>query len=77
MMFLYSAFALGLPALSFLSWSVTASPYYPRSNELNNRQACTNSATDRSCWGDYDLLTNYYDTVPDTGVTREVSLNEV
>jgi Multicopper oxidase len=32
---------------------------------------CTNSASDRSCWGDYDLSTNYYDTVPDTGVTRE------
>jgi hypothetical protein len=32
---------------------------------------CTNSAEDRSCWGDYDLSTNYYDTVPDTGVTRE------
>ncbi|KUJ17361.1 laccase [Mollisia scopiformis] len=39
------------------------------SNQLSKR--CTNSATDRSCWGDYDLSTNYYETVPDTGVTRE------
>ena len=36
---------------------------------------CTNSATDRSCWGDYDLSTNYYDEVPDTGVTREYWFN--
>ncbi|RDW85906.1 multicopper oxidase-1 [Coleophoma crateriformis] len=32
---------------------------------------CTNSAEDRSCWGDYDLSTNYYDEAPDTGVVRE------
>lgn len=34
---------------------------------------CINSAEDRSCWGDYDLSTDYYDTdaVPDTGVVRE------
>lgn len=38
---------------------------------------CTNSASDRSCWGDYDLSTNYYDEVPDTGVTREYYLELV
>lgn len=32
---------------------------------------CTNSETDRSCWGSHDISTNYYDEVPDTGVTRE------
>ena len=32
---------------------------------------CTNSADDRSCWGDYDISTNYYDESPDTGVVRE------
>lgn len=37
---------------------------------------CVNSASDRSCWSDgYDLSTNYYDDVPDTGVTREYWLN--
>lgn len=36
---------------------------------------CVNSASDRSCWGDYDLSTNYYDEVPDTGVTREYWFN--
>lgn len=34
---------------------------------------CVHAATARSCWGDYTLLTDYYDTdsVPDTGVVRE------
>lgn len=38
--------------------------------------ACVNSASDRSCWSDgYDLSTNYYDNVPDTGVIREYWFN--
>ena len=32
---------------------------------------CTNSADGRSCWGDYDISTNYYEESPDTGVIRE------
>jgi hypothetical protein len=36
---------------------------------------CTNSADGRSCWGAYDISTNYYDEVPDTGVTREYWFN--
>ncbi|KAH8651275.1 laccase from botrytis Aclada At 1.67 A resolution [Xylariales sp. PMI_506] len=32
---------------------------------------CENSATSRNCWGDYSIDTNYYDTIPNTGVTRE------
>ncbi|TGO27265.1 hypothetical protein BPAE_0045g00640 [Botrytis paeoniae] len=32
---------------------------------------CVNSADDRSCWGDYDISTNYYNEGPDTGVIRE------
>jgi hypothetical protein len=34
--------------------------------------SCENTATSRSCWGDYNIDTDYYDVVPDTGVTREV-----
>lgn len=57
-----------LVALQALASSVViAAPH----SSLSKR--CVNSATDRSCWGDYDLTTNYYDEVPDTGVTREVS----
>lgn len=33
---------------------------------------CENTATSRSCWGEYDIDTDYYDVTPDTGVTREV-----
>jgi hypothetical protein len=35
---------------------------------------CENTATSRSCWGEYSIDTDYYNIVPDTGVTREVSL---
>lgn len=44
-----------------------------QAQELSKR--CTYSASDRSCWGDYDLSTDYYTTVPDTGVTREVCIS--
>lgn len=38
----------------------------------SNASACTgNTANDRSVWCDYDISTNYYDKVPDTGVTVE------
>lgn len=30
-----------------------------------------NTAADRSVWCDYDLSTDYYEVVPETGVTRE------
>ncbi|KAF4632898.1 hypothetical protein G7Y89_g5235 [Cudoniella acicularis] len=35
------------------------------------RQSCDNTATSRSCWGDYSVDTDYYSVVPNTGVTRE------
>ncbi|KAM3065649.1 hypothetical protein ACMFMF_010871 [Clarireedia jacksonii] len=63
---------------SFLLASATlrgvfAAPALSSGNTLSKR--CVNSATDRSCWGDYDISTNYYDTVPDTGVVREYWFN--
>lgn len=33
---------------------------------------CTNSASNRKCWGNYDITTDYENVVPETGVTREV-----
>jgi hypothetical protein len=57
-------------SLALLFSSVSAAPH--TGSTLNKR--CTNSATDRACWGDYDLSTNYYDDGPDTGVTVEVSI---
>lgn len=56
--------------LSFLPLAalVTAAPNIATRSPSKR---CVNSAEDRSCWGDYDISTNYYDVVPDTGVTRE------
>lgn len=53
--------------------SVVAAPR--RTPALARR--CVNDAADRSCWGDYDLSTDYYniDAVPDTGVVREYWFN--
>jgi hypothetical protein len=61
-------FALAASCLvtSLFSGTIAA----PSVQSLSKR--CTNSAADRSCWGNYDLSTNYYDEVPDTGVTVEV-----
>lgn len=56
-----------LLGLALLLLSAQAQPHHQGS--ISKR--CVNSAEDRSCWGDYDLDTNWYDEVPETGVTRE------
>jgi hypothetical protein len=39
--------------------------------ELSPRAtSCENTATTRSCWGNYSLDTDWYTVVPETGVTR-------
>lgn len=41
-------------------------------SEFRRDTGCTHSASNRSCWSDgYDISTNYYENVPDTGVVRE------
>lgn len=40
------------------------------STTLNPRASCENTATSRSCWGEYSVDTDYYSVTPDTGVTR-------
>ncbi|KAI1121075.1 putative extracellular dihydrogeodin oxidase/laccase [Nemania abortiva] len=57
----------GFLGLASLALSVRAEPF--ARNSISKR--CTNSAEDRTCWGDYDIDTNYYDESPDTGVVRE------
>lgn len=43
----------------------------PHSSVLGKR--CVNSPADRSCWSDaFDISTDYYTSVPDTGETVEV-----
>lgn len=60
--------SLFLASVAFSGVFAAPKPSFP-AKTLSKR--CTNSAEDRSCWGDYDISTNYYDNVPDTGVTRE------
>ncbi|KAI5794996.1 multicopper oxidase-like protein [Geopyxis carbonaria] len=62
-------FGIGLSCLAALNIA-TATPLVERSgSDLHKR--CTYGADARDCWGDYDLSTDYYNEVPDTGVTRE------
>ena len=60
-----------LPIL--LSSYASATPFgFPRVPDLHPRASCDgNTATTRTEWCDYDITTDYYNTVPDTGVTRE------
>ena len=47
--------------------------------ELTQNQSeaslCANSATNRTCWGQYSINTDYYESWPTTGVIREYWLN--
>lgn len=64
--------------LSFLPLAslITAAPS-SQSRSPTKRQSCAHSAENRTCWGDYDISTNYYEVVPDTGVVREYWFNIV
>ncbi|KAK2625617.1 hypothetical protein QTJ16_004929 [Diplocarpon rosae] len=44
---------------------------------VNTRQAtaCEHTAASRNCWGDFSIDTNWYETTPETGVTREYWLS--
>lgn len=64
-------FFSSLLAATIVVGGVIATPT-PHSNLFPKRDTdCVNSASDRTCWGDYDISTDYYNEVPDTGVTRE------
>jgi hypothetical protein len=71
--FIFEMFLASLLLASTTFRGVFAAPALASGDTLSKR--CVNSATDRSCWGDYDISTNYYDTVPDTGVVREYWFN--
>lgn len=72
--FFPSAMALAMGASASV---VRLNPPAEPELSLRPRQdaSCENTATSRSCWGDYSIDTNYYTTVPDTGVTREYWLS--
>ncbi|KAF2160971.1 multicopper oxidase [Zasmidium cellare ATCC 36951] len=61
-------------AASFVQSISIPSPYQPKllPRQSNETSVCSgNTADDRSVWCDYDLSTNYYEDVPNTGVTKE------
>ena len=65
---LASAGVLSVPSL--LTDTTNVAPF--ETDGIGTRDICSgNTASDRSVWCDYDISTNYYDVVPDTGVTRE------
>lgn len=41
----------------------------------NETSLCENSASNRTCWGQYNINTDYYEAWPTTGVIREYWLN--
>lgn len=67
----YSTVFTALTAL-FAQASATAIPAVrsPLAPRQNTTASCANSATSRSCWGEYSIDTNWYDVTPNTGVTR-------
>ncbi|KAK2625165.1 hypothetical protein QTJ16_005534 [Diplocarpon rosae] len=68
-----SLLASGTALLAATTTAATTVPHVSRDSKPLVKR-CTHSATERSCWGDYDLTTDYYNVVPDTGVTREYYL---
>lgn len=60
------AATVGTAAAGLLNFENVGTP------QLYPRAACDgNTASTRSEWCDYSIDTDYYETVPDTGVTRE------
>ncbi|KUL87251.1 hypothetical protein ZTR_03350 [Talaromyces verruculosus] len=58
---------LNIPLGSLLAWTtLTAASTSPSTSTQ-----CNNGPDRRSCWGNFDISTNYYKEVLDTGVTRE------
>ncbi|KAK7520592.1 multicopper oxidase-domain-containing protein [Phyllosticta citriasiana] len=75
---LFGALALAYPQVSVTgngtSPSSTFATATPSKNTTSTAPTATcsgNTASDRSQWCDYDLSTNYYEQVPNTGVTVE------
>ena len=42
----------------------------PSTLSVRHKSPCENTATSRSCWGDYSIDTDWYTTIPSTGITR-------
>ncbi|ETS76617.1 hypothetical protein PFICI_12004 [Pestalotiopsis fici W106-1] len=58
-------------ALLGLSLGAEARSLSRANSDARQSSSCENTATSRNCWGEYSIDTDYYQTTPDTGVTRE------
>lgn len=65
---LVSLFALSYCSLT--SAIPLLSDKLPFALETRQNTSCENTATSRSCWGDYSIDTDWYSVTPNTGVTR-------
>ena len=63
------ASCIGLVTALLMPKDVSHATKFPRLQSRNT--SCANTATSRGCWGKYSIDTNYYEEIPDTGVTRE------
>jgi len=69
------------PVFSFLiayifQFLVLAIPFsYNSSPSTLSPRSCENTTTSRSCWGDYDINTDYYSVIPQTRITRGMSIS--
>jgi hypothetical protein len=60
-----------LTFLAMFFYQSSASVIPDTTKELSPRAtSCENTATTRSCWGNYSLDTDWCTVVPETGVTR-------
>jgi hypothetical protein len=58
-----------------LGASALSSKYSEHTKHVRQK-GCSNSPSNRACWSDdFDISTNYYEKVPDTGVVREYWFN--
>ncbi|XMA14740.1 hypothetical protein WAI453_007531 [Rhynchosporium graminicola] len=65
--------------LTLLAFSASLGAAHPpvesRTSSPSSYKACENTATSRHCWGNYSIDTDWYETFPETGVTREYWLS--
>jgi hypothetical protein len=63
---------LALPVISLLLQSTFALGGQETNNAQPTSTSYTNGPQSRECWGEFDINTNYYDVIPNTGNTVEV-----
>lgn len=67
--------ALSLLSAATSALALSVPSHHGVDHQVKPRASCENTATSRSCWGDYSVDTDYDTITPDTGVTKEYWLN--